>query len=77
MQATLGSPILIFIYSVALLLIGCAIGMHWRAVPCTAIGLALIGGVAMVIHDTATAILWFIVMAKLTLSRPNPPGERR
>ena len=63
MHATLGNPILITIYSIALLLIGCAIG-RWAHPPATALWLAIAGGVLMAIHDTATGVLWFWLTAR-------------
>jgi hypothetical protein len=63
MHATLGNPILIMVYSAALLLIGCAIG-RWAHTPATALWLAIAGGVLMAIHDTATGVLWFWLTAR-------------
>jgi hypothetical protein len=63
MHATLGNPILITVYSIALLLIGCAIG-RWAHPPATALWLAIAGGVLMAIHDTATGVLWFWLTAR-------------
>ncbi len=64
MQATLGNPILIAVYSTALLLIGCAVGMHWAHTPATALWLCIAGGVLMAAHDTATGFLWFWLTAR-------------
>jgi hypothetical protein len=63
MHATLGNPILIMVYSMALLLIGCAIG-RWAHPPATALWLAIAGGVLMAIHDTAMGVLWFWLTAR-------------
>jgi hypothetical protein len=65
MRVTLGNPFLIFIYSLALLLIGCAIGIHWRTSPCVAVCLALLGALLTVIHDTATGFLFFWTFSKM------------
>jgi hypothetical protein len=62
-HATLGNPILIMVYSAALLLIGCAIG-RWAHTPATALWFAIAGGVLMAIHDTATCVLWFWLAAR-------------
>ena len=40
-RISLGNPVLIFVYSVALLLIGCAIGMHWYQSRASAIWIAV------------------------------------
>jgi hypothetical protein len=63
MHATLGNPILIMVYSTALLLIGCAIG-RWAHPPATALWLAIAGGALMAIHDTAAGVLWFWLSAR-------------
>lgn len=64
MSATLANPLLIAIYSAALLLIGCAVGVHWAHTPATARWLAIAGGVLMAVHDTATGVLWFWLTAR-------------
>jgi hypothetical protein len=64
MHVTLGNPFLIAIYSASLLLIGCAVGMHWAHTPATALWLAIAGGVLMAVHDTATGFLWFWLTAR-------------
>jgi hypothetical protein len=64
MNATLGNPLLIAVYSAALLLIGCAVGMHWAHTPATALWLAIAGGLLMAVHDTAMGILWFWLTAR-------------
>lgn len=63
--ASLGNPFLIFLYSMAILLVGCAIGIHWRATPGVAFCMAVIGALLMVIHDMAMGVLWFTVAAKM------------
>jgi hypothetical protein len=64
MQVTLGNPFLIAIYSAALLLIGCAVGIHWAHTPATARCLAIAGGSLMAVHDTATGLVWFWLTAR-------------
>ena len=64
MSATLGNPVLIIIYSAALLLIGTAIGMHWAHASATALLLAIGGSVLMAVHDMAIGIMWFWLTAR-------------
>lgn len=65
MTATLGNPFLVFLYSLAILMFGCAIGVHWKATPCLAFCMTTIGAVLMVIHDLATGILGFWITARI------------
>ena len=60
----LGDPLLIFVYSLSLLLLGCAVGIHWHATPATAIGLTFAGASLMVLHDTLTSLIWFSIAVK-------------
>jgi membrane protein YdbS with pleckstrin-like domain len=64
-RISLGHPVLIFIYSLALLLIGCGIGMHWYQSRGSAIWIAVAGAALMVVHDTFTGLLF----ASLTFRR--------
>lgn len=64
-SVTLANPFLIFLWSLAILLLGCAIGLHWKGTPGTALCVAAIGAVLMVIHDMAMGVLWFVVTAKM------------
>ena len=68
LQARLGHPVLIFIYTLAILLVGCAIGAHWKRLSGNALWLVVGGAILMVIHDMATGIVWFWITAKLTQS---------
>jgi multisubunit Na+/H+ antiporter MnhB subunit len=63
--ASLGNPFLIFIYSLAILLLGCAIGLHWKASPGLALCLSAPGALLMVIHDMAMGVLWFWITARM------------
>jgi hypothetical protein len=63
MQVTLGNPILIAIYSAALLLIGCGVGVHWTRTLPTALWLCIAGGIFMAAHDLATGFVWFWLTA--------------
>jgi len=60
MEMRFGNPVLIFLYSLALLLIGCAAGIWWHRSPSMAVSMALLGAVLMVIHDALTALLMFL-----------------
>jgi hypothetical protein len=66
MQMQLANPALIFIYSLVLLLFGCAIGMHWSKSPGTAIWIAVSAALLMVIHDLITGFIWMGVTVKWT-----------
>ena len=63
MQATLGHPILIALYSAALLLFGCSVGVHFNHSLPTALWLCVAGGVVMAAHDLATGFVWFWLTA--------------
>jgi multisubunit Na+/H+ antiporter MnhB subunit len=62
---SLGNPLLILIWSLAMLLLGCVIGMHWKATPGTAFCVAAVGAILMVLHDLGMGLLWFVASAKL------------
>jgi disulfide bond formation protein DsbB len=64
MQVTLGHPILVAIYSTALLLIGSGVGVHWNHKLPTALWLCAAGGILMAAHDLATGFVWFWLTAK-------------
>jgi hypothetical protein len=64
MEMQLANPLLIFIYSLSLLLVGCAGGIYWHAAPSVAVGLAIAGASLMVLHDTLTSLIWFWIAAK-------------
>jgi hypothetical protein len=63
-QVTLANPFLVAIYSASLLLIGCAVGMHWAHTPATALFLAFTGGVFMAFHDLVMGTLFFVLTAR-------------
>lgn len=44
-------PVLILMQSLAFLLLGCAIGMHWRQSRTTAVWIAISGAVLVVINE--------------------------
>lgn len=64
MEMRLGNPLLIFVYSLSMLLLGCVIGIHWHATPATAIRLTFAGASLMVLHDTLTSLIWFSIAVK-------------
>jgi hypothetical protein len=63
MQATLGHPILIALYSAALLLIGCGVGVRFHHSLPTALWLCVAGGIVMAAQELATGFLWFWLTA--------------
>lgn len=65
MTASLGNPFLIFLYSVAILLLGCAIGLHWKGTPGTACWMAALRALLMVVHAMAMGVLWFWAAATM------------
>jgi hypothetical protein len=64
MKMSLGHPILILLYSIALLLLGCAIGIHWHNSLWSASTVALLGAVLIIIHDWAIAVVMFLLAAR-------------
>ena len=62
MRATLGHPILVFLYSTALILIGCGVGRYW--INRSAFWLSIIGGLLMLAHDVFTGIMMFFLAAR-------------
>jgi hypothetical protein len=62
-RVQLANPVLIFIWSLSMLLIGCAIGMHWSGARGTAIWIAVCGALLMVIHDFAEGLIWIGIAA--------------
>jgi hypothetical protein len=77
MQVTLGHPILIIIYSTALLLTGCGVGIHWNHTLPTALWLCIAGGILMAAHDLATGFVWFWLTAKWVRSVMIQPNNRK
>ncbi len=61
MEMQLANPLLIFIYSLSLLLLGCTIGIHWHTSNGLAVELAFAGAALMVLHDTLTSLIWFLI----------------
>lgn len=65
LTVSLGNPFLIFVWSMAMLSLGCAIGIHWHATPGIAFCAAAVGAIFMVLHDLGMGLLWFSVSAKM------------
>lgn len=63
LEARSPNLLLVFLYSLFLLLIGCAIGIHWSASPATASCLAILGASVFVLHELVTVLFWFGVTA--------------
>lgn len=64
MQATLGHPILITLYSAALLLFGCAVGVRFHHTLPTTLWLCAAASILVAVHDLATGFVWFWLTAK-------------
>jgi hypothetical protein len=64
MQATLGHPILITLYSAALLLIGCGVGVRFYHSLPTALWICGAGSILVAVHDLATGFVWFWLTGK-------------
>jgi len=79
-RISLGHPILIFVYSLAILLGGCAIGMHWYQSRATAIWVAVAAAALMVAHDMLTGLLFasltFRRFQKDRMAERNSPSPR-
>jgi len=56
MTIRFGNPVLIFLYSCALLLFGCFAGMRWVKSLTAAIEIAILGATLLVIHDLLVAL---------------------
>src|ERR1035438_10530403 len=59
MEMQSGNLLLVFIYSLSLLLIGCAVGMHWRGSPSVALCITIFGAALFVLHELVMFLLWF------------------
>ena len=61
---SIANPALIFVYSLVLLMVGCAIGIHWSRSPGTAVWITICAALLMVIHDLLEGLIWFGITAK-------------
>ncbi len=66
MNVRLGNPAVVFIYSLSLLLLGCAIGIHWKNSPGMAIWISICGALLMVIHDLLEGFAWIGILGTWT-----------
>lgn len=71
LTVSLGNPFLILLYSLALLSLGCTLGLHWRTTPCVAWFLTAITALLVVAHDMAMGMLWVMVTARLFKAEQN------
>jgi len=58
MKVRFGHPVLIFIYTLSVFLMGDAVGIFWRTEPVTAFSIALLSASFMVVHDTFITLIW-------------------
>ena len=58
MKVRFGHPVLIFIYTLSVFLMGDSVGIFWRTEPVTAFSIALLSASFMVVHDTFMTLLW-------------------
>lgn len=74
MKIQLGHPVLIFIHSVSLLMIGCAIGMHWHQSRSAAFWIAISGAVLTVIYESISGFIWCCFTASLIYKNRRSGG---
>ena len=53
-----GHPVLSYIYTRSVFLMGDAVGIFWRTEPVTAFSMALLSASFMVVHDTFITLIW-------------------
>lgn len=58
LKVRFGHPILIFIHTLSVFLMGDAVGIFWRKEPVTVFSLALLSAALMVVHDTFMTLIW-------------------
>jgi len=64
LRATLGHPILIILYSAALLLMGCGVGVRFHHNLPAALWICGAASILTAIHDLTTGFVWFWLTAK-------------
>lgn len=64
LKVRFGHPVLIFIYTLSVFLMGDAVGILWRKEPVSAFSIALLSASFMVVHDTFMTLLWAWVAAR-------------
>ena len=63
MEVRLGHPVIIFIHSLALLLIGAAIGIHWHQSRSAEIWIAICGAMLVVFNEMVSGFMWICLTA--------------
>lgn len=58
LKVRFGHPLLIFVYTLSVFLMGNAVGILWRNEPITVFSIALLSASFMVVHDTFMTLLW-------------------
>ena len=81
MKVRFGHPVLIFIYTLSVFLMGDSVGILWRKEPVTAFSIALLSASFMVVHDTFMTLLWAWATARWAQAvsdrnRPKTEGIR-
>ncbi len=62
-RVQLRHPVLVFIVSFSLLLIGCSVGIHWHPSKTAAAFIAISGALLGVIHEVCYGFLWISLTA--------------
>jgi hypothetical protein len=76
MKVRLGHPVVIFIHSLALLLIGCAIGMHWHPSRLAATWITVCGALLVVMNEMITCF-WWVSLTAWWIGKNNRAGGAR
>jgi hypothetical protein len=58
LKVRFGHPVLIFIYTLSVFLMGDGVGIFWRTQPVITFSIALLSASFMVAHDTFMTLLW-------------------
>jgi dTDP-4-dehydrorhamnose 3,5-epimerase-like enzyme len=75
MKVRLGHPVVIFIHSLGLLLVGVATGMHWHQSRSVAIWIAISGAVLIVINEMISCFWWVSLTAWWIRRHPRSGGS--
>lgn len=75
-RISLGNPFLIFIYSLAILLAGCSIGMHFCQWRSSAVWLAVASAALIVLHDMLTGLLFASLTFRRFQKEQRNPSQR-
>lgn len=71
----LGHPAFIFLWSLWMLLLGCAIGMHWHQSRTVAVSISTACAVLIVVHEIIDGWIWCTLTA-WWIGRCQARGER-